>query len=105
MDTWASLKTWRPVVMGGRGVVVTNHPLATEAGLAILRRGGNAIDAYIAAASTVGVVEPQQSGGGGEGFATVFSAAERRATVINASGRAPRAATLDKFRNGIPAYG
>src|SRR4051812_6337260 len=87
MDPWTGLKTWRPVIMGRRGAVVTNHPLATEAGLAVLRKGGNAIDAYIAAASTVGVVEPHQSGVGGEGFALVYAAAEGKATVLNASGR------------------
>jgi gamma-glutamyltranspeptidase len=105
MDTWAGLKTWRPVIMGRRGAVVTNHPLATEAGLAVLRQGGNAIDAYIAAATTVGVVEPHQSGIGGEGFALVYSAAEGKATILNASGRAPRAATAEQFHDGIPAYG
>src|SRR5436190_692687 len=104
-DTWASLRTWRPVAMGRRGAVVTNHPLATEAAMAIFRRGGNAIDAYLAAASTIGVVEPHMSGVGGEGFATVFSAAEGRATVVNASGRSPIGVTPDHFKDGIPPHG
>ena len=47
MDRWATLRTWRPVVMGRRGAVASNHPLATEAGAAILRRGGSAADAYV----------------------------------------------------------
>ncbi len=104
-DTWTSLRTWRPTAMGKRGAVATNHPLATQAGLAMLQRGGNAIDAYLASASTIGVVEPHMSGIGGEGFALVYSAAEGKATVVNASGRAPRSATSAHFRDGIPAQG
>jgi gamma-glutamyltranspeptidase/glutathione hydrolase len=105
METWATLRTWRPVVMGRRGAVATNHPLATEAGAAILRRGGNAADAYLAAASTLAVVEPHMSGLGGEGFALVYAAASGQAIVVNATGRAPLAATPERFRGGIPAHG
>jgi gamma-glutamyltranspeptidase/glutathione hydrolase len=105
MDRWAGLRTWRPVAMGSRGAVASNHPLATEAGIAILRRGGNAADAYIAAASTLAVVEPHMSGVGGEGFALVYWAADRAAAVVNATGRAPRAATVGRFAAGIPAHG
>jgi gamma-glutamyltranspeptidase/glutathione hydrolase len=91
--------------MGSRGAVASNHPLATEAGMAILRRGGNAADAYVATASTLAVVEPHMSGIGGEGFALVYSAADREARVVNATGRAPRAATLERFAAGIPVHG
>ena len=105
MEKWAELRTWRPVVMGRRGAVASNHPLATEAGLAILRRGGNAADAYVAAAATLAVVEPHMSGLGGEGFALVYSAETKQAIVVNATGRAPRAATPDAFPQGIPARG
>src|SRR5439155_18506455 len=69
------------------------------------RRGGNAADAAVAAASTLGVVEPQMSGGGGDGFFVHWSAAARRGTVINATGPAPRAATPERFPNGIPDHG
>src|SRR5262245_4020991 len=102
MDTWATLRTWRPVVMGRRGAVASNHPLATEAGIAMLRRGGNAADAYVAAASTLAVVEPHMSGLGGEGFAIVYAAAKGEAVVVNATGRAPLAATPERFQDGIP---
>src|SRR3954471_11317888 len=105
MDDWAGLRTWRPVVIGRRGAVASNHPLATEAGAAILRRGGNAADAYVAAASTLAVVEPQMSGVGGEGFALVYSAATGEAMVVNATGRAPRAATPECYGAGIPVHG
>src|ERR1051326_8766686 len=97
MDEWAGLRTWRPVVMGRRGAVASNHPLATEAGAAILRHGGNAADAYVAAASTLAVVEPHMSGVGGEGFALVYSGRDGQATVVNATGRAPLAATPERF--------
>jgi gamma-glutamyltranspeptidase len=102
---WTALRTWRPLVMGRRGAVAANHPLAAEAGVAILRRGGNAADAYVAAASTLAVVEPHMSGLGGEGFALVYSAATGEASVVNATGRAPLAATPERFRDGIPAHG
>src|SRR3954470_8854156 len=91
--------------MGRRGAVASNHPLATEAGAAILRRGGNAADAYVAAASTLAVVEPHMSGLGGEGFALVYSAASGEAVVVNATGRAPLRATPERFDAGIPAHG
>jgi gamma-glutamyltranspeptidase/glutathione hydrolase len=91
--------------MGRRGVVASNHPLATEAGVAILRQGGNAADAYIAAAGTLAVVEPHMSGLGGEGFALVYWAATGDAVVVNATGRAPMAATPELFSGGIPVHG
>src|SRR6185436_14643921 len=99
------LETRRPLVMGARGVVAANHPLASEAGLAILRKGGNAADAYVAAASTLAVVEPQMSGLGGEGFALVYPAETGEPVVVNATGRAPLAATPERFARGIPAHG
>ncbi len=91
--------------MGRRGVVASNHPLASEAGLAILRRGGNAADAYVAVATTLAVVEPFMSGVGGEGFALVYSVESGEATVINATGCAPLAATPERFAAGIPQRG
>src|SRR5687767_13625776 len=97
--------TWRPLVMGSRGVVASNHPLATEAGIAILRRGGNAADAYVAAATTLAVVEPQMSGLGGEGFALVYPVETGEPVVVNATGRAPLAATPERFMDGIAAHG
>ncbi|HZT08948.1 MAG TPA: gamma-glutamyltransferase family protein [Chloroflexota bacterium] len=105
MNPRVTLRTWRPLVMGRRGAVVANHPLAAEAGLAILRKGGNAVDAYIATSSAIGVLEPHMSGIGGEGFALVYIADEGKAEVVNASGRAPRRATRDQFPHGLPAYG
>ncbi len=86
-------RTWRPLAMGRRGAVASNHPLATQAGAEILRRGGNAADAAVAVATTIGVVEPQMSGVGGDAFFLFYDVAQRRGAVINASGPAPRPAS------------
>jgi gamma-glutamyltranspeptidase len=98
-------RTWRPVAICRAGAVGTNHPLATQAGAQVLRAGGNAVDAAIAVATTLGVVEPQMSGVGGDGFFLVYEAEARRATLVNATGPAPRAATVERFAHGLPADG
>jgi gamma-glutamyltranspeptidase/glutathione hydrolase len=98
-------RTWRVLATGRRGAVGSNHALATQAGVDILRGGGNAADAAVAVASTLGVVEPQMSGAGGDGFYLVYEAGPRRATVINATGSAPRAATAEHYAAGIPKSG
>ena len=71
----------------------------------MLRAGGNAADAAVAVATTLGVVEPSMSGLGGDAFYLVYMAATRKATVINASGPAPAAATVERFAGGIPQAG
>jgi gamma-glutamyltranspeptidase/glutathione hydrolase len=85
----------RPLTMAGRsvvyaphGVVATSQPLATTAGLAVLQKGGNAIDAAVTAAATLAVVEPMMTGVGGDMFALVWIAKEHRLVALNASGRA-----------------
>ena len=106
--TWvdeAGLRTYRPVVMGARGAVACGHPLAAQAGAEALRHGAGAGDAAVVVASTLAVVEPMMSGVGGDGYFLYYSAREGRATVINATGPAPQAATADRFPNGIPAVG
>jgi gamma-glutamyltranspeptidase len=102
----------RPVVMGRNGMVCSGHPLSSEAGVSVLRRGGNAIDAAIAIAAALGVVEPQASGIGGDGFIMVYerdSGADRppgeRIRVVNATGPAPQAATRNAYADGIPMTG
>ncbi|MBI2755103.1 MAG: gamma-glutamyltransferase [Chloroflexi bacterium] len=95
--------TWRPVIMGWRGAVASNQPLATQAGAEILRAGGNAADAAVAVASTLGVVEPQMSGVGGDGFLLFYDARARRATVVNGTGPTPGATTPERYAGGFPA--
>jgi gamma-glutamyltranspeptidase/glutathione hydrolase len=90
-------------------MAATSQPLATQAALDILKRGGNAIDAAIAANAVLGVVEPTGSGIGGDLFAIIWSAERGKLYGLNASGRSPRSLKLEYFReNGyefIPSYG
>jgi gamma-glutamyltranspeptidase len=98
-------RSYRPLIMGQRGAVASNHPLATQAGLLMLQAGGNAIDAAVAVACTLGVVEPMMSGLGGDGFYHVFMGGSGEAVVFNGTGPAPRAATPERYADGIPLKG
>ena len=96
----------RPVVMGRNGMVCTGHPLASQAGIAILQKGGNAVDAAIATAAALNVVEPLMSGIGGDGFIMVYQKETDRLEVCNGTGAAPYAATRERFLSeGIPMKG
>ena len=98
---------YRPSVAGLNGMVASGHPLASQAGVRIMQAGGNAIDAAIAAAAAVGVVEPAMSGVGGDGFILIFDAATGRPYGVNATGPAPARATRERYleRGGIPMHG
>src|SRR3954471_6415643 len=87
----------RSVVMARNGAIATSQPLATAAGLKALQDGGNAIDAAVTAAAVLSVVEPTMNGAGGDLFAIVYSAKDHRVHGLNASGRAPAAATVEEF--------
>src|SRR5882672_12411441 len=80
-----------------RGAVAAAHPLAAEAGASILRRGGNAVDAAVAAAFALGVVESRSSGIGGGGFALVYTARDQKVHVLDFREVAPLAARPDMF--------
>ncbi len=88
----------RSVVMATNGIVATSHPLAAQAGIEILKQGGNAVDAAIAANAVLGVVEPMSCGMGGDLFAIVWDAKSRKLYGLNASGRSPYAASIAWFR-------
>ena len=88
-------ETLRSPVMGLRGVVATSQPLAANAGLDILKKGGNAIDAAVAAAAVLTLVEPNSTSIGGDAFIMIYIAEEDKLVGINASGRAPYSMTLD----------
>jgi gamma-glutamyltranspeptidase / glutathione hydrolase len=99
----------RSEVITQNGMAATSHPLATQAALDILKKGGNAIDAAIAANAVLGVMEPTGCGIGGDLFAIIWSAEKGKLYGLNASGRSPRSLKIEYFRNNgfesIPSYG
>ncbi|HEV2185684.1 MAG TPA: gamma-glutamyltransferase [Stellaceae bacterium] len=99
------LRSYRALIAGRRGAVAANHPLATQAGLMALRAGGNAVDAAVATALALGVVEPMMSGLGGDAFYHVLDAKSGKSVVFNGTGPAPRAATPERYAGGIPRTG
>ena len=84
-----------------KGMVASAHPLATKAGVLMLRRGGNAIDAAVATSLVLGVVEPYSSGIGGGGFMLLYLAAAKRVIALDFRERAPLRATKMMFAPGI----
>ncbi len=99
----------RSEVIARNGMAATSHPLATQVALDILKKGGNAIDAAIAANAVLGVVEPTGAGIGGDIFALIWSADKEKLYGLNGSGRSPRSLKMEYFsENGyelIPSYG
>ena len=95
----------RSVVMAQHGMACTSHPLATEAAIDVLKKGGNAIDAAIAANAVLGVTDPEMNGIGGDLFAIVYDAKTKKLYGLNASGRSPYNLTLDILKqNGQTVY-
>lgn len=88
----------RSEVIAQNGMAATSQPLATQAALDILKKGGNAIDAAIAANAVLGVVEPTGCGVGGDLFAIIWSADKQKLYGLNASGRSPRSLKLEYFK-------
>jgi gamma-glutamyltranspeptidase/glutathione hydrolase len=109
----------RSEVLAQHGIVATSQPLASQAGLRVLAQGGNAIDAAVAAAAVLNVVEPMMTGMGGDLFAIVYSAKDHKLHALNASGMAPSGATIARLHSlgydadprnpgpgsGMPEYG
>jgi len=86
------------------GMVSSAHPIATEAGLEILTKGGNAFDAAVTIASTLNVVEPMNSGIGGYGTILVYDAKKKKIRFLDSSGKIPAAVDSDVFRKPNPDY-
>jgi gamma-glutamyltranspeptidase/glutathione hydrolase len=95
--------------MSMNGMVATSQPLAALAGLRMLMQGGNAVDAAVATAIALNVVEPTSTGAGGDAFALTYVAKSGEITALNASGRAPKAQTLDEMHKrghtSMPVHG
>jgi len=87
----------RSEVMARNGMVASSQPLAVQAGLDVLRRGGNAIDAAVATAAVLTVVEPMNVGPAGDLFAIIYIAKENKLYALNASGKAPSGQTLARM--------
>src|SRR5512140_2990679 len=103
----------RSEVLAQHGMVCTSHPLATQAGIDVLKAGGSAVDAAIAANATLGLMEPVSCGMGGDLFAIVWSAKEHKLYGLNASGRSPLGLSFEQMqaelaklhRTTIPPFG
>ena len=97
-------------MLARHGVVATSQPLATQAGLHILKHGGNAADAAVATAAMLGVVEPHSAGIGGDMFAIYYSAKNHKLYGLNGAGWAPESWTpallpAQGRMKSVPAYG
>ncbi|MCM2301234.1 MAG: gamma-glutamyltransferase [Flavobacteriaceae bacterium] len=99
----------RSEVIGKNGMVASSHPLATQIGLEILKKGGTAVDAAIAVNAALGLMEPTGSGIGGDLYAIVWDAKTQQLYALNASGRSPKSLTIDYFKSKnmdkIPSFG
>lgn len=102
-------KQTRSAVYATEGMVAASQPLAAQAGIEVLQQGGNAVDAAIAVNAVLGLVEPMSCGIGGDLFVLLWDAKTEKLYGLNASGRAPKAATLDYFKernlDAIPTHG
>jgi len=103
----AQTSTWRPVILSDQGMIASGHALASEAGLRVLKSGGNAVDAAVAAWAVQGLVEPEMTGLGGDMFMLIYLAKTGEVKFINGTGVAPMAATVDfyKTQGGLPDAG
>src|SRR5438093_6828884 len=93
------LDTGRPVTLAFRGMVSCPHALASEAGVEVLKAGGSAVDAAIAASAVLSVVYPHTTGVGGDAFWLIHDTRRRAVRFLDAAGRAAAAATIDAFRS------
>ncbi len=97
LTSTASAQSLAEAVITQKEMVVTANPLATEAGAHVLRRGGTAVDAMVAAQTVLGLVEPQSSGLGGGAFVVYYDAKTGRLTTVDARETAPLSATGERF--------
>ncbi len=96
---------WLQSVRGTSGVVASGHSLASLEGISVLRDGGNAIDAAVAAGAVLSVTRPAACGMGGDTFMIIYDAASRSLHGLNGSGASPAATTFDQFSGEMPRHG
>ena len=96
-----SLVPTRSEVIATHGMAATSHPLVSQVALDVLKRGGTAVDAAIAANAALGLMEPTGNGVGGDLFAIVWDAKTKKLHGLNASGRSPKSLTLAKLREEL----
>ncbi len=100
-----SLVATRSEVIATQGMAATSHPLVSQIALDVLKRGGTAVDAAIAANAAMGLMEPTGNGMGGDLFAIVWDAKTRKLYGLNASGRSPQSLTLSKLQAELRKLG
>lgn len=109
MSDYFEFNSRRSPILARGGMCASSQPLASAAGVRILENGGNAVDAAVAMSAALNVTEPTSTGIGGDAFALVYIAAERRVYALNGSGRAPAALTLERakaqgYQDKLPPY-
>ena len=92
-------------VLATHGAVASEHPLVSQTGVDVLRRGGNAFDAALAMSALLPVVKPHRNHLGGDAYILAYPRSEGRVTAICSGGKAPAGATLERYSGGIPPHG
>ena len=93
-----AVRSYRATTMAPNAMITTPHYLASQAGMKVLQDGGNAVEAAIAAASTIGVVYPHMNGIGGDNFWLIYHAKNKELKALNSSGRSGEHATIDFYQ-------
>lgn len=93
---FARFPSRRSVVYSKKGIIASSQPLASQAGLDVLKAGGNAVDAAVATAAALGVTEPCSTGVGGDMFMLYWNERQKKVFALNGSGRSPKALTIQK---------
>ncbi|MFX0100281.1 MAG: gamma-glutamyltransferase [Candidatus Hodarchaeota archaeon] len=99
VDDFIKSESRRSPVLALNGIVASSQPLASQAGITVLQKGGNAADAAVACAAALNVTEPMSTGIGGDCFALFYDAKKKKVYGVNGSGRAPSNLTLEKVRS------
>lgn len=95
----------RGPVLATHGMAASEHPLVTQTGVDVLRRGGNAFDAAIAMSALLPVVKPSRRHLGGDAYVLAYPRAEDRVTAICSGGKAPATATVEQYAGAMPRHG